>query len=164
MVTKGYILDNLKQIERLYNSSSSIHQSSFYSKLAIIELCGWIEISMDDIVLRIATRKLRDAKNLDYIKKIVKRTYGFDYEHHFLPMLEAVIGRHGIKRMNARIDNGLVQPLFGALSLLKPARDQLAHNFIKGITPIIDAPSVTRTRFKVVYEGLRNIEKVLQKI
>ncbi len=43
MVTKGYILSNLQQIERLYNeSSTSIQKGLFYSKLAIIELCGWI--------------------------------------------------------------------------------------------------------------------------
>lgn len=162
MVTKTYIADNLRQIERLYNSSPSVQKGLFYSKLAVIELCGWIEMSMDDIVLRLAARQLRETKNRTYIEKdIVKRTYGFDYEQHFLPMVEAVVGRHGIERMNSRLDSSLIVPLTGALAALKTARNQLAHQYIKGTTLVIDAPSVTNGRFPVVLAGLRNIEAAL---
>jgi hypothetical protein len=165
MVTKGYILSNLQQIERLYNNSStSIQKSLFYSKLAIIELCGWIEMSMDDIVLRLAARRLKQHNHIKYIQKeVVKRTYGFDYERHFLPMIEAIIGRHGIEEMNSKVDNALVSPFVAALAALKASRDQLAHQYIRGTTMIIDSPSVTNARFRVVFEGLKNIEKMLLK-
>ncbi len=162
MVTKTYIADNLWQIERLYNSSPSVQKGLFYSKLAVIELCGWIEMSMDDIVLRLAAKHLREEKNRTYIKKdIVKRTYGFDYEQHFLPMVEAIVGRRGIEQMNSRLDNTLILPLTGALSALKTARNQLAHQYIKGTMLVIDAPSVTNGRFPVVLAGLKNIEAAL---
>jgi len=162
MVTKTYIATNLRQIERLYNASPSIQNSLFYSKLAVIELCGWIEMSMDDIALRLASRRLRHPDHRKYIEKeVVRRTYGFDYERHFLPMIEAIIGRHGIEQMNTRVDNILILPLVGALSTLKSARDQLAHQYIKGTTPVIDAPSVTSARFLVVLAGLKNIEAAL---
>lgn len=162
MVTKTYIVANLQKIERLYNSTPSAQSGLFYSKLAVIELCGWIEMSMDDIVLRLSTKRLRDTNHRKYIEKdIVKRTYGFDYERHFLPMIEAIIGRKGIEEMNSRLDNAIIAPLIGALSALKTARDQLAHQYIKGTTPIIDAPSVTNARFPIVLAGLKNIESVL---
>ena len=162
MVTKSYIAANLRQIERLYDASPSVQKGLFYSKLAVIELCGWIEMSMDDIILRVATRRLRKPKHLKYIEKdVVKRTYGFDYEQHFLPMVEAIVGRHGIEKMNTRLDNTLIPPLIGALSALKTARNQLAHQYIKGTTLVIDAPSVTNGRFPVVLAGLKDIEHVL---
>lgn len=162
MVTKTYIAENLHQIERLYNVSTSIQKSLFYSKLAVIELCGWIEMSMDDIALRLALRCLRHLDNRKYIEKeVIRHTYGFDYERHFLPMIEAIIGRHGIEQMNAKVDDSLIQPLVGALSALKIARDKLAHQYIKGTTLVIDAPSITNARFPIVLAGLKNIEVVL---
>lgn len=162
MVAKTYIAANLQQIERLYNSSKSVQKSLFYSKLAVIELCGWIEMSMDDIVLRLASRRLRQPDHRKYVEKeVVRRTFGFDYERHFLPMIETIIGRHGIEEMNTRVDNGLILPLVGALSALKTERDKLAHQYIKGITLTIDAPSVTNARFPIVLAGLKNIEVVL---
>jgi hypothetical protein len=54
MIAKTYILNNLSTIEKLYNDSSSIKNSLFYSKLAILELCGWTEESMDDIIKKCA--------------------------------------------------------------------------------------------------------------
>lgn len=146
----------------LYNASSSLQESLFYSKLAVIELCGWIEMSMDDIALRLASRRLREPSNHKYIKDdVVRRTYGFDYERHFLPMIEAIVGRKGIEQMNARANISLIQPLIGALSALKVARDKLAHQYIKGTIMTIDAPSVTKARFPVVLAGLKNIEAAL---
>lgn len=121
-------------------------------------------MSMDDIVLRLAARRLKQHSHIKYIQKeVVKRTYGFDYERHFLPMIEAIIGRHGIEEMNSKVDNAIVSPFVAALASLKASRDQLAHQYIRGTTMIIDSPSVTNTRFRVVFEGLKNIEKVLLK-
>jgi hypothetical protein len=162
VVTKTYIAANLRRMERLYNSSLSVQNSLYYSKLAVIELCGWIEMSMDDIVLRLASKKLKDSKNRKYIEKdVVKRTHGFDYERHFLHMIEAVIGWHGIEKMNSQLDVALISPLTGALSALSAARNQLAHQYIKGTTLAIDAPSMTNVHFQKVLAGLKNIETVL---
>jgi hypothetical protein len=164
MVAKTYIAANLQKIEQLYNSTRSLQEGLFYSKLAVIELCGWIEMSMDDIVRRLAAKRLCDPKHRKYIEKdIIKRTYGFDYVRHFLPMIEAIVGCKGIEEMNTRLDNSLISPLIGALSALKTARDQLAHQYIKGTTLVIDAPSMTSARFPLVLAGLKNIESVLLK-
>lgn len=162
MITKTYIANNLQQIEKLYNSSTSVQKSLFYSKLAVIELSGWIEMTMDDVVLRLALRRLRDSKHIKIIQSKIKKTYGFDYETHFLPMIEVIIGRSGIEKMNNKVDNSRIQPFIATLSTLKTTRDKLAHQYIKGTTPIIDAPSVTNARFPIVLAGLKNIEDVLR--
>ena len=70
MIARSYILTNLKTLDRKYNRATSTRDSLFYSKLAILELCGWIEESMDDIVLRCACRHLTDRggpRNLDSV-------------------------------------------------------------------------------------------------
>ncbi len=162
MISKTYIAGNLRRIGHLYDTARSVPQGMFYSKLAIIELCGWIEMSMDDIALRLASKRLRDPSHHKYIEnEVIRRTYGFDYERHFLPMIEAIIGRHGIEQMSAKVDQSVLVPFVGALSTLKAARDQLAHQYIKGCTPAIDAPSVTSSRFPILLAGLKTIETAL---
>ena len=80
MIARTEILANLWTLDRKYRNSTSKKESLFYSKLAVLELCGWIEESMDDVVLRCARRHLKDQANITYVQnEIVKRTHGFDY-------------------------------------------------------------------------------------
>lgn len=52
MVTKDYLLKTLNWLDQLYNDPTADDQkTSSYYKLALIELCGWIEETMDDDVL-----------------------------------------------------------------------------------------------------------------
>src|SRR3990172_5850560 len=93
MVIKSLILSNLSIINRLYNNTSSQKEALFYSKLAILELCGWIEESMDVIVKNCANQKLRNNDNLIFLEKeIIKKVHGFDYHNNFRKMLMQVIG------------------------------------------------------------------------
>ena len=63
MIAKSYILKNLKALDKHFINTNSSKDSLFYSKLALLELCGWIEESIGYIVLRCADRKLNDNKN-----------------------------------------------------------------------------------------------------
>lgn len=165
MIVKSYIKNNLERIERLYNKSSSIQDGLFYSKLAILELCGWIEISMDDIILRVSKKHLKQSDNIHFVEKeIIKRTYGFDYSRHFRKMLINMIGVIGVERLEKRIDSVKFQLLLSSLSSLKQYRDSEAHTYIKGTTRRMDAPSVTKNRFNGIFYGLKNIDDELRKI
>ena len=104
MITKSYIKGNLERIERLYEKSSDIQDGLFYSKLAILELCGWIEISMDDIILRLAKKHLKQSKNIAFVEKdVIRRTYGFDYSRHFRKMLINIIGITGVEKIEKKL-------------------------------------------------------------
>ncbi|MFT7553533.1 MAG: hypothetical protein ACI9BV_003869, partial [Rhodothermales bacterium] len=52
MVAKTYINANLRRIDGLFRGATSARQAELLAKLATLELCGWLEVSMDDIVLR----------------------------------------------------------------------------------------------------------------
>ena len=165
MIAKSYIDDNLRQLERLYNKSQNIQKSLFYSKLAILELCGWVEVSMDDIVRRHAKRILKQQQNLEYIEKeVIKKTAGFEYEFHFRRMLIAVIGLKGMECLEKVVDPNYFGPMVGVLKSLKRYRNIEAHEYIKGTTRNIDAPSVTRQNFSIIYKGLKNIETELRRM
>jgi hypothetical protein len=137
----------------------------FFSKLAIIELCGWIEESMDDIVLRCATRLLDEPSNRKYVQNdVVKRNYGFDYEKNFRQMLIKLLGLVNVEHIEAQIDLAKHQAMNAALSNLVIQRNTEAHTHIKGVGKMIDAPSVTLSRLSVVYDGLMEFDRAIRRI
>ncbi len=165
MITKSYIEKNLKEIESLYNHSSSPKQSLYYSKLALLELCGWIENSLDDIVIRLSKRLLRNITHQTYLTRdVIKIIHCFTYETNFRRMLEAIIGLNGVELMEMKVDRRLFDPMVGTLGSLKGKRDDYAHNYIKGITMTLDAPSRIKMYFYTIYNGLINVDNVLKTI
>jgi len=165
MVAKRHIQNNLQQIDNLYRKSKSPKKGLFYCKLAIIELCGWIEESMDDIVRHCAKRYVREPENMRFVEQsIIGRTYGFEYERHFRNMLIQVMGIIDVERLERQLDPVKLQLMQSALETLKKCRDSEAHTHLKGATKTLDAPSITESRFLMVYEGLKDIENHVTKL
>lgn len=137
----------------------------FYSKLAILELCGWIEESMDDIFRHCANRNLRESRNHSFVENtIIKRVHGFDYHKHFRVMLMQVIGLITIEKVEKRIDQPKLQVMKAALNALIMQRNTEAHTHLKGTTRRLDAPSATKRKFIEVYDGLKSFEYELRMV
>lgn len=165
MIARSYIENNLKQLNYLYNAANSPKKKLFYSKLAMLELCGWVEESMDDVVQKCANRVLKVRSNRNYIAdKIIRPTYGFEYDKHFKKMLVNVVGLMSVEKVEAKVTPLLYARLTSALGSLKVARNKEAHTHLKGVTRTVDAPSITMMRFHHVYDGLKEIELLLKAI
>lgn len=164
MVKKTGIQNNLNQIEKLHQKYIGGRRGLYFSKLAIIEACGWIEESMDGIIRGYANKHLTEPKNLRSVENLVKRTYGFHYEDNFRDMLIHIIGIIKLEILEQIIDRYKFTQMTSSLGVLKQRRDELAHTYIKGTTLTIDAPSLTKKRFLNVYEGLKDIESSISKM
>ncbi|HDZ9227140.1 TPA: hypothetical protein RUZ93_003490 [Vibrio cholerae] len=163
MIAKSYIENNLKQLNKLYNNANTQKKKLYYSKLAMLELCGWIEESMDDIAIRCANRILNEVPNKVFVmKSVVKPIYGFEYQGHFRKMLMQIIGLVNIEKLERSVDPNKYTQLISTLGMLKVSRNNEAHTHIKGVARTIDAPSLTLHRFYLVYEGLKNFEVELK--
>lgn len=163
MISRSYIESNLKQLDQLYNTAGTQKKKLYYSKLAMLELCGWIEESMDDVVQKCANRVLKNRRNKNYItNKVIKPTYGFEYERHFKKMLISVVGLMSIEKVEAKVDPQKYARFTSALGSLKAARNREAHTHLKGVMRTVDAPSVTLQYFINVYEGLIDLESQLK--
>ncbi|SRR5258707_3051519 len=163
MIAQSYITSTLKTINRRYLKAASQTESLLLSKLAILELCGWIEDSMDDVVMRCAMRHLREEDNRKTCRlDFVKRTYGFDYETNFRSMLIRLLGLINVEKIEARVDQTKRDAMKGALSSLRLQRNTEAHTHLKGITRAINAPSVTIGQFSPLYEGLAEFDRVIR--
>lgn len=169
MVIKKTIQNNLLQLERYFNKASSSKSPSenrkllYYSKLAILELCGWTEESMDDIVDTCAKRHLTDAKNQAYVDSLISDTWSFDYSTAFRKMLIHVMGIVNIERLEVSIDSIKLQMMKSEFGHLKPDRNIHSHTHIKG-TPRIDSPTITIRRFGNIYECLKDIERCVKRM
>ena len=163
MITRSYILKNLNMLDVEYRRTDSAKKSLFYSKLAILELCGWIEESMDDVILRCARRHLKDQDNFKFVQtEIVRRTYGFDYQQNFRRMLIQLLGIINVERIERAVDQDKQARLVATLDALKQVRNQEAHTHLKGITRSINAPSVTLGQFPILYDGLIEFDTTLK--
>ena len=119
---------------------------------------------MDAIVRCCATRNLKTAANRALIETNVARTFGFEYQKHFRELIIRVIGLRSLEKVERSVDTAQFAKLTAALGALKTRRDSQAHTYIKGTTLILDAPSVTRTRFEEVYDGLNDFDTTMRRL
>lgn len=165
MIARTYVEANLKSLNYLFGQAKTPKHTLYYSKLALLELCGWIEESMDDVVLRCAKRCLTQPANIKYTTdQIIKRTYGFDYDLNFRGMLIRLLGIIVVERIEATVDPIKQARLRATLTSLKRARDAEAHTHLKGVTRTINAPSVTLSHFRDAYDGLIEYERVIRQL
>lgn len=163
MIAKSYILKDLKTIDSLYRKATSSKKHLFYSKLAVIELCGWIEMSMDDIVLACAKRHVKVSSNMNWVKNdLVKRVHGFTYDGHFRGMLRGYLGIACLELLESKLDTSKFVKMKSQLDALVVIRNPAAHTHLKGTAITIDAPSLTLGRFNELYEGLLDIDTILR--
>jgi len=161
MIVKTSIYTNLCSLDKKFSKAHG-KDSLLYSKLAIMELCGWIEESMDDVVRRCA-KNLRNPDNSKFVEnEIIKRNFGFKYKYHFKNMLTRVIGLINFERIERKVDSKKRTKLEATLSTLYETRNQQAHTHIKGTTLTINAPSITKAQFSDVYDGLIEFDRVIK--
>ncbi len=159
MIVKSYIRHNLLDIERRFQRARNQKEPLYYSKLAILELCGWIEISVDDLISRAVRYRVKESASLRlFDKSVVNPIYGFHYSKHFRKMLCSAIGEIHVSTIEKNMDQLKREQLESELNTLTKNRNSLAHTYLKGMTQQIDAPSRTIARFNLIYDGLKEFE------
>ncbi len=159
MVARSYIKNNLAFCAKRHAAASSKLETIFYAKMAILELCGWIEQSFDELVISCAKKNLFDPQRLKYLKnEVVGRTHGFDYEKHFSIMLSRLIGLIEFEKIEGKLDPTTLAKFKAALNLLKEERNREAHTYIKGTTKTLSAPSIFQNLYADVDAGLQEFE------
>ncbi len=159
MIAKTYIKRTLKSLDYRYRQSNTKLGPYYYSKLAVIELCGWIELAQDDIVKKSAKRCFGNSSQYSRTLKIVEGNYGFRYEENFGRMLRDVFGRNGLLEVELKCDPIKLHGLKSELGALAKSRNRLAHTYINGTTVSIAAPSLTIEKFSSVLDGLVEFEQ-----
>jgi len=160
MIVKGYIISTIEELEKLYNKHQSLKKDIYYSKLALLEFCGWIEESFDSIAKLSVSNKIKTNVFKKILKDTIEKNYGFQYSANFRPMLIKTIGIEKSEKIEQKIDKmGNVQILSTTLGNLKKVRNDNAHTYIKGTTTFIQTPSITKSQFLTIYPIIKEFEK-----
>lgn len=170
MANSEDIKGSLEDLKGLYESvltsklpsDLQTRRLQFYSKLAILELCAWIEETQDGIILDYIQLNLLEESNIEDVKNMVKRNPSFDYKK-FRELLIHVVGIISVERLEAKLKQkqDILQRIKSELGTLQKKRNDLAHTHLKEITPRYDSPSVTYDNFLKIYDLLQKIESAL---
>lgn len=166
MQNKRLILVLLKNLQELYDDPINSSQKDFYSKLALLELCGWLEQFQDEIVNDYSNKRIKEPKNLKEIEeKVIGKTYGFNYDNHFRPMIINLIGYRRIEILENKMkQKGIFQMLTDQLSSLWGVRRRAAHTSFIGATINYQSPSIMINYLESLYPILVCLRQELLKL
>lgn len=162
MIVKGTIHKTLKELDRLFTKETDPKKQLFYSKLALMELCGWIEVTMDNIIEGVCKKNITNPEHIKKIQNEIKRNYNFHYEDNFKKMLAQVIGLSSIEKIEKQATQQKLFTLKATLTSLKTPRNAAAHTFIKGTSMTIDAPSMTLANFIILFDGFKDFKDTMK--
>lgn len=130
------IRDALKKIKELYDDDSEIFgpkiSAVYFSKLALLEFCAWIEESMDELVRYSVRDKIINIEFKRIMEKeIIGRTSGFAYERYYRPMMMRTIGLVEMEKIEEMLESrgeGQDLDFFNKkLEILQAKRNEAAH-------------------------------------
>lgn len=169
MLQNVELLANLAFHEIGYNSAAGdLRTALLHSKASILEVCGWVEQAMDQVVLDTAIRCGLSAIRIDQVERnYVKKTYGFDYQKHFERMFTSVVGFRILEQAEVSAGAAAMNPLTSTLSALYPLRNHYAHTHFDVNNPYpknftsIPTPTVMKQHAAYAGAGLAALEQAL---
>lgn len=119
------LIKNLKKCKEFKNIAYNNKDSDgemLMLKLALLETCGWIEETMDNIYLS------TNMKNRSNIATHIDKIYSFYYET-FRKTLVFCIEEHNVKLLEQTFSTQELQHFKSALLTLKDIRNSSAHTY-----------------------------------
>lgn len=163
MISKSYIQQTLNELDKLYAESTSQKKTIYFSKLALIELCGWVEVTIDDMLLRCAKRKLKEKSFVENYEGLIDKNYGFQYLTNVRPLLIELLGLVGVEKIEKKLEKKAhITLLKTSLGNIKTSRNEAAHTYIKGVTRKFNAPSLTIGDFGRISNALEILDSELK--
>lgn len=170
MIDYVSIENTLKLLDREYNNAQNSSQVDsqmpvLFSKLAILELCGWIEVSVDNVLFEYVNNTVVKEENKKIIRERIAVNYGFKFKTNLQPLFCSVFGIKNYEDIIGALSDQELANMQTTLGNLAKLRDIAAHNNTEvGITPTYNAPSQTITDYKKIKPAFEIIEKEIQKL
>lgn len=153
------IKDTLNKLEPEYNASIDIQLTILYSKLAVLEFCGWIETNVDDMLFSYIDSHVCTNDCSKKIKAIIKKNHGFSYENNLFPMLCSTLGINNLENIIDKIPIGDFQNFQSITDVYSIERNKAAHTDTPvGTTKRYNAPSRVLSDYKLIIPAIKIIE------
>ncbi len=154
----------LKQLDTWFNEpSQGGDRPKLLSKLAALELCGWIEGQFDRLALLAESGRLNDP---DWVRaNVISKTSGFLYDSHWRPMLSRLVGEVFARRVESRMETdypGELDRLKSLLGTLWKIRCDFAHADMSAniaAQKTFQAPSWSLNQHRILVKQLAHYEQ-----
>lgn len=133
----------------------------FFSKLAVLELSGWLEDSVDDILYGYIGAHLVDTDVIDPVKEIIKKNYGFKYERNIIKICLSVLGANIWENIVDKLKPIEYFDLKSITDSLTNSRNNAAHSSII-VTRTFSAPSSTLADFRKLKPAIQKMENEIK--
>lgn len=165
MINYTDIANTLNRLEREFTSCSDIQMSVLYSKLAVLELCGWIEQSVDTILYEYIDNNILDLDCKKRIKNIIKKNYGFHYDNNLFPLFCSVLGINNLENIIDTLPSVNFQNLKILTDVYTKERNKAAHTDTPlGTTRTYKAPSQVINDFNLIKPAIQIIGAEIKKL
>ena len=150
----------LGDIDIYYQHEINNNRALLWAKMAIIEVSGWTEECIDNILKTYIDSVNPNCKTalLDKIDKV----YGFHYSSNFKKICVEILGNIMFEKIEKKIPSEC-QKLESALNELNKTRNICAHTHILSNKPI-DAPQKSMLKQKEIETGLKKFIVELKKV
>ena len=159
----------LTELDIWYNVAGlSLDRTNLLSKLATIELCGWLEEEFDRLIRIVAAGRVNDATWIE--SQVIENTFGFKYEKHWRGMLCKVVGEVFAQRVEAAMEfahPAELQQLRTLLGQLWKDRCSFAHADLaanKAAMLTFNAPSLAISRHATLKAILGRYEAAMSAV
>lgn len=164
------IEDTLQTIDTWFKetmeSTADADRPNLLSKLALLELCGWIEGKFDEIVIHVNSLTICDEI---LTQKVIRATSGFEYDTHLRRMLINYLGEHNLRKLEADYEDdqkSTIEHFKSTLGTLWKKRCSLAHaDLVTNIATqnSIDAPSWTISQYKSISKMIERYKATIDR-
>ena len=160
MVSDADIRRTLTMLEGLYNTAGlTTDLATLYSKLGTLELCGWIEDTMDSIARSYVVRNILSPDYINGFDSLLKGNSSFQWEN-FNKILCHTIGMSNMETIYDKLNSitGNLQAFNGELTRLAPIRNVAAHTTFTNSGISYETPSSCLGILGRIYPAMQSIQ------
>lgn len=139
--------------------------AAMFSKLAILEVGGWIEQTVDSMLYYYVNATVSNKQIQKTVKEqVIDTVYGFRYASDLKPLLMKVLGAEKFHCIEERLRRkGMDQILLNCIATLNKGRNAAAHTYWhSSVQQKFDAPSATCKLFNDMLPIVIEIDKCIR--
>ena len=165
MIDYVSIQNTLNRLDAEYCSTTDVQLPILYSKLAVLELCGWIETNIDNILFEYVNSHIIDIDCKNGIETIINRNYGFHYANNLFPLFCSVLGINNLENILDKLSSTDFQNLKSITGTYTQERNKAAHTDTPiGTTRTYRSPSSVLHDYNLIKPAFQTIETQIQKL
>lgn len=161
------IVSILQKLDLEYSScvgGADIEKPIIISKIAVLELCGWIEESVDLILLDYINHRISDQECIKYVEEVIRKNNGFKYKENLFHLFTVVLGLSNWENVVDALTYSRTSVLEAVCNNYTKLRNVAAHTYrLTGITVTYFAPSQVIADYHKIEPIFKIIETEIKK-